>query len=242
MLEKARAIVLSQIKYSESSLILHLYTDLRGRTGLMVPGARGRSKGHRAAMFQPLNLLEIELYHKAGRDLHHAREIRLAHPYENIPFDPAKSAIALFLAEVLRKALREEESNMGLFEFLIHSFQYLDVATEGIANFHLHFLIHLTRYLGFLPNASLYAEKSWFDLRSGSFLPFEPEHRECLQPESTMLLQQMLGVSIDQISAIHLNRHQRNEMLEGMIRYYQSHLDGMPEIKSHEVLKALFDN
>lgn len=241
MLEKARGIVLCQIKYSESSLILHLYTDRWGRTALMIPGARNRSKGRRTSLFQPLSLLEIEMHHKATRELHHARELRILHPFTSIPFDPAKSAVALFLADILHRSLREEEANAGLFEFISSSIQYLDLASAGVPNFHLHFMTHLTRHLGFLPEKSLFTEMSWFDLRSGSFLAYRPEHGEYLEPESATLLYDLLEIGVDQLSTLHLNRHIRNRLLEGMIRYYQLHLEGMPVIKSHEVLKQLFD-
>jgi len=241
MLEKARGIVLCQIRYSESSLILHLYTDLWGRTGLMVPGARSRSKGRRTSLYQPLTLLEIEMIHKPNRELQHAREMRIQHPFISIPFDPVKSAVALFLADVLNRTLREEEANPALFGFISSSIQYLDLASAGVPNFHLHFLVNLTRHLGFLPEKSLYTDMSWFDLRSGSFAAQRPDHGECLEPEPATLLYHLLGTGVDQLSSLHLNRHIRNRLLEGMICYYQLHLEGMPAIRSHEVLKQLFD-
>ena len=35
-----------------------------------------------------------------------------------------------------------------------HSFLWLDAATDGYANFHLSFLMHLSRFLGFYPNTA----------------------------------------------------------------------------------------
>lgn len=241
MIEKTEAIVLNHLKYGETSLIVHLYTSRWGRLSMMVRGALGHSKNRKANLFQPLSILEIDLYHKEGRDLHNPKEIRNRYPFQSLPFDPEKTAIGLFLTEILSKTLHEEEANPSLFEFVSSSIQYLDVAESGVANFHLHFLVHLTRYLGFHPESTQFEDRCWFDLRSGTFLPYRPEHGECLEPQLADLLHRLLEVSLEQLSTIQMNRQTRYLLLEGLIHYYQSHLDGMREIRSHEVLRTLFD-
>lgn len=241
MLEKVEGIVLNQIKYGDSSLILHLYTKEHGRMGLMIPGARSRSKKRMSHLYQPLTFLEMEVYFKGNRDLQKAKEIRSSLPFESIPFHPVKTTVALFLADILNKALKEEESNPDLFDYLTSSIQYFDLAASGYANFHLYFMINLSRHLGFYPHDNRDEEGMFFDLETGSFSVSEPLHGSFLQPPSAKILHQFLALPISELSLISMNRQSRNELLEGLIRYYHLHLDGLQEIKSHEILQTLFE-
>ena len=209
--------------------------------GLMIPGARSRSKKNSGVSYQPLTLLDLELYYKATRELQKAKEIRVSSPFESIPFHPIKTSIALFLADILSKCLREEEPNPDLFEFLIRTIQYLDVMQKGIANFHLFFLIHLSRYLGFFPMNNHDISHRWFDFQTGQFITSEPLNSQFLSPETSLLLHHFLTIQLKDLGAYTMNRNQRFELLEGLISYYHLHLQGVSEIRSHLILHELFD-
>lgn len=241
MIEKTLGIVLKQIKYGETGLIVHLYTRRWGRMGIMVPGARSSSKSRKAHLFQPLTILELDLYLKPGRDLQNIKEVKNHSPFMHLTGDPVKSSVALFLAEVLHKALREEEPNEELFDFLDNHIQLLDVTDQGIGNFHLYFLLRLSRHLGFNPGGPPAEPDLWFDLSLGTFTSTPPLHGSCLRPELTSLLIRFLTIPASEISTVVIDRHKRIELLDGILRYYYLHLEGLGEIKSHKVLHALFD-
>jgi DNA repair protein RecO (recombination protein O) len=241
MIEKTLGIVLKQIKYGETSIIAHLYTRRWGRIGILVPGARTSSKSRKAHLFQPLTILELEVYFKASRDLQKIKEVKNHSPFMNLTGDPVKSSVALFLAEILHKALREEESNEELFDFLDSHIQFLDISEQGIANFHIYFLLRLTRHLGFNPGAPPDHSQLWFDLVHGLFTTSPPLHGSFLTPELTGLLIRFLEVQASGLAAIEIDRGTRIELLEGILRYYYLHLEGLGEIRSHTVLHALFD-
>jgi len=241
MIERTLGIVLKQIKFGETSLIVHVYTRRWGRIGIMVRGARSSSKSKKASLFQPLTLLELDIYYKANRDLQNIKEVKNRCPFMHITGDPSKSSVALFLAEVLNKALREEEPNEELFDFIDNHIQLLDVIDQGIGNFHLYFLLRLSRHLGFNPGKPPYQPDLWFDLSLGTFSTSPPLHGTCLTPALTSLLIRFLQVQSSELSAIQINRDQRNELLEGILQYFYLHLEGLGEIKSHQVLHTLFD-
>jgi len=155
--------------------------------------------------------------------------------------DPVKSSVALFLAEILHKSLREEEPNEELFDFLDTHIQFLDLADQGTANFHLYFLLRLTRHLGFSPEVPPPQEGLWFDLSSGTFSQSPPLHGSFLTPDLTTLLIRFLSVQASDLGTIGIDRARRNELLDGILRYYYLHLEGLAEIKSHKVLHDLFD-
>ncbi|MCX6223756.1 MAG: DNA repair protein RecO [Bacteroidia bacterium] len=241
MIEKTLGIVFKQIKYGETSLIAHLYTRRWGRIGIMVPGARSSSKNRKAYLFQPLTILELEVYYKANRDLQKIKEVKNHSPFMHLTGDPVKCSVALFLAEILNKALREEEPNTELFDFLDSHIQFLDIADQGIANFHIYFLLRLSRYLGFNPGIPPDQRDLWFDLTHGTFSTSPPLHDSFLTPQLTALLIRFLLVQASDLASIEIDRHKRIELLEGILSYYYLHLEGLGEIKSHTVLHTLFD-
>ena len=240
MLLKVRGIVLHHINYSESSLILHLYTDQKGRMAIIVPGARSRSKSRKISLYHNLSLLELEVYYKDSRELQQIKEARPEIPMSAVTGDPVKSTIALFLAELLYRTLKEEESNPDLFSFLENSISFFEMTDDGTANFHLWFMIHLTRFLGFFPYNNHQGEGEWFNLRSGRFTSFPPEAASRLEPGISDVLAQFLRSGLKEAISIPLNRKQRNELLSGLIEFYKIHLLGMGEIKSYSVLQEIF--
>ena len=149
MISATRAIVLNHIRYSDSNLIVNLYTESMGRQAVFVRGAFSKKTAMRIALFQPLHLIEADLHHRVNRQIQRVSNIRMYYPFHSIPFDPIKTCIALFIAEALYKTLKEEEANPELFDFLLHAIQTLDLNERGTANFHLAFLVHYSRHLGF---------------------------------------------------------------------------------------------
>ena len=175
------------------------------------------------ALFQPLTLLDLEVYHKPGKGLHRISEAKCFFPYQAIPFDIAKSSLALFLSEVLSKVLKEEEANPALFEFLSHSMQYLDRAEANFENFHLQFLWQLAAFLGFgAGNAAEFYQQ----LKAAG----------CIVPnfmELDALIQADYG------HPIVLHRAERKELLAGMLNYYQLHMENFGEIRSLQILQEV---
>jgi len=149
MTSPTRAIVLDHLRYGDSSLIVNMYTESMGRQVVFVKGAFNKKSAMRAALFQPLNLVETVLHYHVNRQMQRVSNTQLYYPFQSIPFDPVKGCIAMFIAEVLYKTLKEEEANAELFDFLLHTIQTLDLNDRGTANFHLVFLVHYSRYLGF---------------------------------------------------------------------------------------------
>jgi len=240
MIQKVRGIVLHHLKYGDTSIIVHLYTDLFGRQSVMVKGARGQRKNRKISLYHPLALLDIELYYKENRDLQQIREAHPIVPLQGIMSDPIKNSVSLFLAEVLYRSIRESESNPELFDYLINSIQLFDIIDEGISLFHLHILTNLTRFLGFRPDLPNTEGDYWFDLETGSFCIIRPVHTMRMDPELSRHLISLMSIPADQLGLININRAKRNLLIEKLLDFYSLHLEGMGEIKSFSVLKAVF--
>ncbi len=240
--EKLRGLVLSGVRYGETSLIVHVYTDKLGRQSFMVNGAarKGKRPG-KLALFQPLSLLSIVASLPRKGSLLRIKEV--SSPsfglYSNA--DLRKGAIAVFLAEILHKTLREEESNPELFNFLWSSVELLDSAESGIANFHLVFMVHLSRYLGFFPTIAADTSSSvFFDIKNGQFRDTLPSHPLVLPESLSRIMLQVFQTSFSAIDQLQLNHEVRNLLADALVDYYQHHLDGVGAVKSLSVLKEVF--
>lgn len=150
MLTKTNGIVLHSIKHNDSSTIITVYTQQFGRVSYLVHGANKKKSVVRASYLQPLSLVEMDVSHIPGKDIQRIKDIRMLHLFTGIPFDAVKNSLAIFISELLFRTLRQTEPDESLFLFLENSILQLDYCEQGIANFHLVFLIKLTRYLGLI--------------------------------------------------------------------------------------------
>ena len=238
MISSTRAIVLNSLRYGDSSLIVNLYTEIMGRQTVFVRGVFSKKATIRAALFQPLHLVETDLHYRANRQMQRISNMQLYYPFQSIPYNPVKTCIAMFIAEILHKTLREEEANPALFNFLHHTIQALDLNECGTANFHLVFMVHYSRYLGFYPNTEQASVATRFDLRRGSFV-WTPTDASP-PPEYNQLLTQLFGMSFDRLDSLQLNHDQRNCLAEYLLQYYSMHIENFGKLKSFVILQNVF--
>jgi len=239
MIYPTRGIVLNHIKYGESGIVVNVYTEQFGRQSYMLN--RGRSKRSKGltVLLQPLALLEMEVYHREKSEIQRIKDYRVSLPLTSIPFNQKKRAMAFFLTELMNKVLREEEENRPLFEFIYHSIEVFDSGISGDHNFHLFFIFHLSRFLGFGPKEKKNEER-FFDLLNGQFSTVEPAHGTYLDEKACQLWEKLFQLKVDALEALRLSSDQRHQLLTDLLSYYALHLDGMGELKSLEVLRQLF--
>lgn len=239
ILHNTRGIVLRSLKYSESSLIVKIYTEAFGLQSYLIKGATGRKARLKPVFFQPLNLLDLVVYRKEKVSLQTIREVRFAAIYMSVPQDIRKSSLVLFLDEVLNRALGEEESNKDLFGFLWDSLLMLDTTQENISQFHLLFLIKLSRYLGFFPRSNHSQANPLFNLAEGFFQPASNAREGCLDERLSAILARLIEHPLNHPHVEGITVQERDEMLEQLIRYYQRHLPGFHGIRSHDILRSV---
>ena len=240
MIRKTRGIVLHTTRYGESSLVVHGYTEQSGRQSFMIKGVRKSRKNNRSNLFQPLFILDFEVYHKDSREMQLVKEVNRAIPLNSIPFDITKSTQAIFMAEVLYRVVREEEPNPMLSHFLISTIQYLDALAEPSPDFHIVFMFQLSRYLGFYPRKNERVDDRYFDLASGRFKPLLTDPDLQLDQAESALWKSFMLSDYQQIRHMGMNSKQRKKVLDQLVRYYRLHVDGMGTIKSLEVLHDFF--
>ena len=240
MLTKTPAIVLHALKYGETRLIVDMFTRSHGRLSFIVSLPKSPKGKIKKQFFQPLTLLEIETDVRPKLQLQKLSDVRLLYPFSTIPFEPEKLAISLFIAEFLYYAMRGEQQNVPLFDYVTDSIQWLDGQEGRFANFHLVFLMRLSRFLGFYPNLDGYTPGDYFDLRESIFRAQPPGHHEFLQPAEAEIVQLMMRMDYATMHLYRLSHHDRNRLLEVALTYYRLHLPDFPELKSLAVLQELY--
>lgn len=242
MLQKNVGIVLHTLKYNDTSIIVEMYTELSGRASFLVAVPRSRKAAVKSVLFQPLSIIEFEADYRPNASLHRIKEAKSFYPFASIPYEPYKSAIALFVAEFLYRAVREEGENHPLFTYLCHSIVWLDECRSGFANFHLVFLMRLSRFLGLYPNLEDYHAGDYFDLLNACFTGVRPQiHSSYILPDEAFRLLQLMRMNYDTMHLFGMNRVERNRCLAIINDYYRLHLPDFPALRSLEVLKELFD-
>ncbi|MCL4115716.1 UNVERIFIED_CONTAM: hypothetical protein GTU68_003854 [Idotea baltica] len=237
MLITSKAIVLNAIKYGDFDLIVKCYTQ-EGLRSYLVKRIFKATKGKLSpAFFQPLTQLEITANYNDNRTIHFIKEAKISTPYTTIPNNVIKQTMMVFLSEVLSHALKEEEENESLFGYLETAFQWLD-NHEEIANFHLIFLMNLTKFLGFYPEKG--DQFLYFDLVEGKFTN-QIISNLYISGENLDFFKALLGTNFDGLNELKLNKTNRYDLLEILIQYFELHLPGFRKPRSLEVLKMVFN-
>lgn len=237
---KSKAIVLHTVRYNDESLIVDLLTPSNGCVNMMVRVSRSKRASVRHTLFQPLAVLDVEWTERPRASFQRPTSVQIALPLSTLPYDPHKSAIALFLAEFLHHAVRSEPDARSVFDFVLGSIEWLDTSTKAFANFHLVFLLRLTRFLGFMPNLEEYAEGAYFDLRASTFCLAQPLHPDFLPPADAALVPKLMRMNYGTMRVFKFSGSERSRLLERLNEYYRLHLPNFPELKSLAVLKQLF--
>ncbi|MCG2460120.1 DNA repair protein RecO [Flavobacteriaceae bacterium F89] len=233
-----KAIVFSSLKYGDTSLIVKAFTESDGLKSYLLKGIMASKRGKlRVAHFQPLSQLEIVAVHRNKGTLESIREAKTYYPYSSLYTDIAKNAMTQFLAEMLHNSIHEEERNQDLYHFLETTLQWLD-AHDNIANFHLFFLLSLTRYLGFYPDTT-HLNHPHFDLLEGEFVQ-APSLNPMMPAEVLDHFKRLCNNDFGNIGQVEIKKSDRRLLLERMVLYFELHLQGFRKPKSLAVLHEVF--
>jgi DNA repair protein RecO (recombination protein O) len=215
MLVKTKGIVLNNIRFKETSLIVKIYTEDYGLQSFLVNGVRTRKPKFGPALFQPLTILDMILWYKENQALKRLSELKCPFPFNSLTTDFRKITIGIFISEVLARCLKEETRDEPLFEFLISVLTKLD--TEPVSpDFHLVFLFQLSHFLGFGPSE---AEDIKASIRINEIFPY-------------------LGQA-SLTDRLEINNSRRRELLDDLLRFYSIHVEGFKELKSVRILAEI---
>jgi DNA repair protein RecO (recombination protein O) len=239
MLNKSKVIVLSKLKYRDNDVIVKCFTLHRGVVSYLLKGVLNTKKGSsKVAYYQLLSQLQIEENYRQTQSLQFIKDVRLDYNYATLHTNLFKGSIVMFISEVLSSVLREEEENQPLYHYLETTFRWLDTKDE-FSNFHLLFLLNLTKHLGFYPDISD-TNQMYFNLKNGLF-ESKKEEVYSLSGENLTILKQLLGTNFDDLDDVKLNSKQRQSFLAMLLLYFELHLGSFRKPKSLKIFNQVFN-
>lgn len=202
------------VRHSDQTVVAHLFTRAYGMVPFVVKRPSGGRAGGHAAMLSLLTQLSIECHAPVDGCIQRLSGAEIDEPYVSLPFSMHKTAMSMFLADVLWHALRHEQASDSLYEFVSLSLRWLDGADDGYANFHIVFLLQLTRYMGYDPR---------------------------MLPEAGELqMDKLMRHNYRTMRLLQLNGRQRSHFLHRLVDFYRQNVPGFPELKSMEILEDTY--
>ena len=237
MQDSDKAIVLGSIAIKENANVVKVFTENNGVLALYL-SPTVKKRGAKNAVLQPLSLCEIVFTSNKKSTLFNLKEAKIIAPLFGIQGNIFKNTIALFIADVMSKVIPEETDD-SLFEFLSNAILLFDELEEGIANFHIAFLLRLTKRLGFFPH---FHEENFtnFDLREGLFIKGRPNHPHYLNHKETKMIAMFLTTTWEELNTIKIQGKERRILLAAIINYYTLHIPSFREPKSLSILEEVF--
>lgn len=237
MNDKTQGFVLQSIRYGDTSLIVKVFTLDNGLQSFMVKGVRGKNPNNRAAFFQPMTFLRFVQNSRLSRSrIGYIKDIELVFSCRSVAASVNKSAILIYLSDLLSHTLTQQERNESLYHFVFQSVEWLDLVEAGYANFPLFFTLELSRFLGFYPLAN-YREHAFFDMMEGQYVLCLPSHPYCFDEENSWLLSRIQNLGIDEIGSVPMSGVQRNGLLDGILTFMRLHAPMLKGLQSHEILR-----
>lgn len=220
MIHKTRGIIFRFTRYGETSIIVTIFTEAFGLQSYIVNGVRSKTSKNKIALYQPLTLVNLVVYHRERANLERIKEIQCFHPYQSLTVDIKKSTIAMFITELLNKTVKEESAAESLFDFLVDGLIRMDKLSSGTENSHLIFMIKLSRYLGFGPQ-----------------FVNEVLGGRVTDENTEIILRDLLTAEFE--NQLVVTSEQRRKILELLLKFYQEHLENFGELKSVPVLRDI---
>ena len=220
MLTKTRGIVFRFTRFRETSIIVNIFTDLLGLRSYIVNGVRSHKASGKMALYQPLMLLDLIVYNRENANIERIKEVKCLYPYSTLTSDVRKTSIAMFINEILNKTVKEESHAQEIFDFIFQSLCILDQQQKDYENFHLIFLLKLSRFLGF-----------------GARHVNEVLGARVIDEQETVLLAKLLEA--EYLTVVPVSHADRRVLLDIILKFYASHIETLGEVKSVQVLREV---
>jgi DNA repair protein RecO (recombination protein O) len=237
MLHKVRGIVLKTTLYSESSVVVQVFTDKFGIQSYLINGVKKPKAKIPMNILQPLHLLDMVVYHKINTQIQRVSEARPSPVFRSIPYDVVKNTIIQFLNEVLYKSIRQQNTDENVFNFIYNAICWFDETDEPGVNFHLAFLLKLSRFLGFAPHSQTRSDQKYFDLQEGDFTSVIPIHPYFIDKVDADWFLLLFKTPFEKINEIKIDNAIRRFLLDKILVYYTLHTASFGQIKSHQILE-----
>lgn len=228
-----QGILLKRFNYSETSLILHFYTLEDGFSAYIFQGGK-KKKGN---LLQALSIVEISSYKRKDSDLGKITEVNLAYTPQSLPFNPIKSSIAFFIAEVLSSVFYNSDQDTKVYNFLVHEIKWID-NSDTLTNYPIWFMLKLAEKIGIGIQVE-HPKGQIFDLQEGKISNTPPVDHYFVKNETIPILIELLTSEKTELLSFQIKKSYRRQILDSLIDYYRIHINNFKKPKTIDVLQAI---
>ena len=203
-----------------------------GKISFMVRGAK-RKKSPQSAFYEPMSHLDLVFYYNERRDMQTVSKANFATTYKNIHGDLKRIAYGMAVVELTEKTITDHDPHSELFIVLLNTLNTIDTRVEQLNLVYWYYQIKLLTLLGFKPDLNNR------DL-TGLVLP-DPTKG----PNSAEILSFLLSGDLSdtgfqsKLNELSISSKDRKVISQYINTCLYYHFDGLKELKSLSVLKAL---
>ena len=246
---RTEAFVLRAIEYGETSQIVTLFTEEKGKITVMAKGAR-RPKSVFGASLQPMAYTQVVFYYKPTRSMQILSESALVEPFHALHRSLEKITIGLRVVELLRALLEEEAPHPTVFALTRQVLRRIDAAPARAGNVWSYFQLRLATELGVAPSVDRSAvsevpdEGGLLTLDSGAVIPAHPPQHATVRRASRAALRAyavFARAELDDVMRMHLDPALRREVEQLVDEYMRYQFESAYPSRCSEVISQLLD-
>lgn len=232
MFVSSKALVLHKTKYSDSGVVVKFFTEKYGTQNFIIKNAFSPKNRHLQPLLSPLSMLELQFDDRKLNQLMYLKEVTCYQQYRNIPYNIVKSSLLMFYGELLYRLLYEYGEDRQLYDFIEQQLLRLDGAEIVRPDTHVDFMLRMSRILGFAPVSNYDSSHQIFSIMHSAFVHYWVDEEQTFSPEASRVLYAMMCDN----QPVPAPKTVRNELLQGMIRYYRHHNEHIGKIESVAIL------
>ncbi len=254
MIAKTEAIVLSAMKFRDTSKIVRLYTREFGKVSVIAKGARDAKSKFRGAL-EPMNHVACVMYRNNNRDLQLLSQCDIMQSFRSVSDSMEKMFAAMSAVELVDIVSHDEDENQTLFHLLLNHIRVVNSATKQPSLALYYFETKLSELLGFKPELMrcTHCEKSmereeenyrgYATTSSGILCKNCSEglnNAEKISTASLAVLQRLQAANVvDSIMDMQIQPGTHDEVRRSLRSHLQNHIEGFRGLHSEEVFAAI---
>jgi DNA repair protein RecO (recombination protein O) len=243
MIKKAEAIILSNKRFGDSSLIAVAYTKQKGKLSLIAKGGL-RPKSRFASTLLPLSYITLQYYEKKS-GLSTVSDAESATTFHSIHQSYDHLSIGLALLETVSLLSEDDEAEERLFAMLLRSIELLDQHIASPRNLFILFQFHFATLIGYKIDLKTIPGYDPDIEESDNYLAFyheegSPKHRGrtsgynsfTFRTETFYILRTIVAAGFDNCGEVPVDDSEFNELVRFFKSYFSYHLEQKVEFRS----------
>ena len=252
MISSSQGIILKVFPYSNTSVILNVFTEDFGKLTFIAKGIR-KPKNPLLSILQPFNLLEFQYYYKKNRSMQLIRDADILISFDHLRSDLKSIFFASTILNIINRTFEQEYPNSIIFRLIYKILGYLSFKNNDNKLYFLFFMFHLSKQLGFMPNFErchscnmLFEYDAIFSLSSNSLICANCNINNVLDTdivvstEGLSFLNLINTTNINKIIDLKISQEHLKELYIFLIAFTKCNINYMENVKGFKEIDKIY--